>query len=62
MTMLTPSAPLAEVVEVVIGVDTHTDTHTAAAVHARTGAVLARTTVTADPDGYAELLALAEEH
>lgn len=62
MTMLTPHAPLAEVVEVVIGVDTHTDTHTAAVVDARTGTVLARATVTADPDGYDELLALAEEH
>jgi transposase len=53
---------LAELVEVVIGVDTHSQTHTAALVDARTGAVLARATVTADPDGYAELLALAEEH
>lgn len=45
MTMLTPtskSTPLAELVEVVIGVDTHTDTHTAAVVHARTGAGLTR--------------------
>ena len=32
---------LAELVEVVIGVDTHNDTHTAAVVAARTGAVLA---------------------
>ncbi len=62
MTMLTPGTSLAEVVEVVIGVDTHTDTHTAAVVHARTGAVLARATVTADPDGYDALLALAEDH
>ena len=53
---------LAELVEVVIGVDTHKDTHTAAFVEARTGAVLARTTVTADPDGYAELVALADRH
>lgn len=65
MTMLTsvdPSTPLADLVEVVIGVDTHTDTHTAAVVHARTGAVLARATVTTDPDGYDELLALARAH
>ncbi len=62
MTMLTPGTSLAEVVEVVVGVDTHTDTHTAAVLDARTGAVLARTTVTADPDGYAALLALAQEH
>jgi transposase len=31
---------LADVVEVVIGADTHRDTHTAAVVDARTGAVL----------------------
>jgi transposase len=53
---------LAELVEVVIGVDTHKDTHTAAVVDARTGGVLATTTVAADPDGYAELVALAEQH
>jgi transposase len=53
---------LAERVEVVIGVDTHSETHTAAIVDARTGGVLARATVSADPDGYAELSALAETH
>jgi transposase len=53
---------LAEVVEVVIGVDTHKDTHAAAVVDARTGAVLGRATVTADPDGYSDLVALAEQH
>ena len=52
---------LAELVEVVIGVDTHKDTHTAAVIDSRTGAVLAAATVPADPDGYAELLALAEQ-
>lgn len=65
MSMLTPSAksaPLSDLVEVVIGVDTHTDTHTAAVLDTRTGAVLARATVSADPDGYEELVALAEEH
>ncbi|MBJ7450538.1 MAG: IS110 family transposase [Blastococcus sp.] len=56
MTMLT------ELVEVVIGVDTHKHTHTAAVVQAATGAVLAEVTVSADPDGYAELRALAEQH
>ena len=56
MTMLT------ELVEVVIGVDTHKHTHTAAVVQAATGAVLARLTVHADPDGYAQFDALAEEH
>ncbi|OMQ16452.1 IS110 family transposase [Modestobacter sp. VKM Ac-2676] len=53
---------LAELVEVVIGVDTHSQTHTAAVVDVRTGGVLARATVAADPDGYAELVALAQEH
>jgi hypothetical protein len=53
---------LAELVEVVIGVDTHSQTHTAAVLDARTGGVLARATVAADPDGYAELVALAEQH
>ena len=53
---------LAELVEVVIGVDTHTTTHTAAVVDTHTFAVLARVTVRADPDGYAQLTALADEH
>ena len=53
---------LADLVEVVIGVDTHSQTHTAAVVDARTGGVLGRATVPADPDGYAQLVALAQEH
>src|SRR3954464_7117492 len=53
---------LAELVEVVIGVDTHKDTHTAAVADARTGGVLARATVSADPDGYAEMSTLGEAH
>jgi transposase len=53
---------LAELVDVVIGVDTHKHTHTAAVCDARTGAVLARTTVTADGGGYAELVSFADEH
>jgi transposase len=53
---------LAELVELVIGVDTHADTHTAALVAVDTRAVLATATVTADPDGYAELVALADQH
>ena len=55
-------AMLADLVEVVIGVDTHTDTHTAAVVDAHTGAVLARGTITADPDGYEQIIALAGQH
>jgi transposase len=53
---------LTELVEVVIGVDTHVATHTAAVVHAGTGGVLAEITVEATADGYAELVAFADEH
>jgi transposase len=53
---------LAELVEVVIGVDTHKHTHTAEIVQAATGAVLARLAVSADPGGYTQLQALAEQH
>lgn len=51
---------LAELVELVIGVDTHADTHTAVLVAVDSRAVLATITVSADPEGYAELLALTE--
>lgn len=53
---------LAELVDVVIGVDTHKHTHTAAVVTAATGAVLETITVDTDPDGYRELAALADRH
>jgi transposase len=53
---------LAELVELVIGVDTHSDTHTAALVAVDTRALLATITVTADADGYAQLVELAEAH
>ena len=53
---------LTELVEIVIGVDTHVDTHTAAVVHAGTGGVLAEITVEANAVGYAELVAFADEH
>jgi transposase len=53
---------LAELVEVVIGVDTHKNTHAAAALDARTGAVLARTEVSADAGGYGELVDFAAAH
>ncbi len=60
--MTTSADPLtsAQPPPVVGGVDTHADTHTAAVIDAHTGGVLARATVPADPDGYAELTALAE--
>jgi transposase len=53
---------LADHVDVVIGVDTHKHTHTAAVVGATTGAVVETITVPADPDGYAELIEMAERH
>lgn len=53
---------LAELVDVVIGVDTHKHTHTAAVVIAATGAAPEDLTVDTDPDGYAELVALADRH
>jgi transposase len=52
---------LAEQVDVVIGVDAHTDTHTAAVVSAA-GAVLAEITVAADDEGAALLVAWANDH
>jgi transposase len=52
-------ALLAESVELVIGVDTHKHTHTAAVVVAATGAVLEQVTVPATPAGYRQLLTLA---
>jgi hypothetical protein len=51
---------LSEIVEVVIGVDTHVATHSAAALDARTGSVLAELTVEATPDGYAALVKFAD--
>ena len=53
---------LSEIVEVVIGVDTHVETHTAAVVDARTGAVLEEVTVPTTPEGYRELVDLADAH
>ncbi len=52
---------LAETLDVVIGVDTHKHTHTAAAV-SPTGAVLDQLTVSADAKGYRRLLAFGERH
>jgi transposase len=53
---------LADLVELVIGVDTHKHTHTAAVVTASTGAVIAQATVAATPAGYRQLLTLANQH
>ncbi len=51
---------LADRVDAIIGVDTHTDTHTAAVV-SPVGSVLAELTVTATADGVSTLLAWAGE-
>jgi transposase len=53
---------LAEAVDVVIGVDTHKHTHTAAVIVASTGAAVDELTVGTNLDGYAALVALADEH
>jgi transposase len=53
---------LAEVVELVIGVDTHKHTHPAAVVVAATGAVIEQVTVPAAPAGDQQLLKLASQH
>ncbi len=53
---------LREVVDVVIGVDTHVHTHSAAAVNAATGGVLGEITVEATAEGYAQLVEFAGEH
>jgi len=47
--------------DVVIGVDTHKHTHTAAALNS-TGAVLDHLTVPADPAGYRQLIAFGRAH
>lgn len=58
---MTSLTDLREVVDVVIGVDTHVHTHSAAAVDAGTGGVLDEITVEATADGYAQLLEFADE-
>ena len=52
---------LADLVDVVIGVDTHKHTHTAAVVVAATGAMITQVTVPATPAGYRQLLQLARQ-
>jgi hypothetical protein len=52
---------LREVVDVVIGVDTHVHTHSAAVVDAATGGVLDEITVEATAEGYAELTSPGEQ-
>lgn len=61
-----PGQRLADLVDVVVGVDTHKDTHTACFIATATGAVLAHLTVTADAAGYMQLCdfadTVAEQH
>lgn len=51
---------LAELVDIVIGVDTHKHTNTAAIVSAASTAVIETTTTATDPDGYQCLFDMAE--
>ena len=53
---------LSETVDVVIGVDTHKHTHTAAVVRAATGAEIETDTLPANHDGYLDLVAMADRH
>jgi transposase len=53
---------LADTVELVIGVDTHKDTHTAAVVQAVSGAVAGQVTVPTAPAGYRQLPRPADRH
>ncbi|MGZ6565350.1 MAG: IS110 family RNA-guided transposase [Solirubrobacteraceae bacterium] len=53
---------LAEQVDHVIGVDTHRDSHSAAIIAARTGAVSLSRTMSADAFGYKQLLRFAKLH
>jgi transposase len=53
---------LADSADLVIGVDTHKHTHTAAVVTAATGAMVAQATVPATPAGYRRLLELVDQH
>jgi hypothetical protein len=53
---MTSLTDLREVVDVVIGVDTHVHTHSAAVIDSATGGVLGEITVAATAAGYAELV------
>jgi transposase len=53
---------LSDQIDVVIGVDTHKHTHTAAIVLAGSGARQATLTVAADPSGFEQLAAAAGQH
>src|SRR6478672_10154114 len=59
---MTSLTDLRDVVDVVIGVDTHVHTHSAAVLDTATGGVLDEITVEATPEGYAELVEFANKH
>ena len=59
---MTSLTDLREVVDVVIGVDTHVHTHSAAVLDTATGGVLDEITVEATTEGYAELVEFANNH
>ena len=59
---MTGLTDLAEVVDVVIGVDTHVHTHSVAAIDAGTGDVLDEITVDATAEGHTTLVEFADEH
>jgi transposase len=52
---------VAELVDYVVGVDTHRDEHTLALVEAATGAVVAQRTITSDGRGYGQALRFAQQ-
>ena|SRR5437763_3086967 len=53
---------VAELVDYVVGVDTHRDEHTLALVEAATGAVVAQRTIASNGRGYAQALRFAQQH
>ena len=59
---MTSLTDLREVVDVVIGVDTHVHTHSAAVIDSATGGVLGEITVAATAAGYAELVEFANSY
>lgn len=59
---MTSVTDLGDLVDAVIGVDTHVHTHSAAVVDAHNGGVLAQITVEATAAGYAELVEFADQH
>ena len=59
---MTSVTDLRDAVDVVIGVDTHVQTHSAAVVDARTGGVLDEITVEATADGYVQLVEFGDQH